>query len=136
MQHLRPVGIQVDGVDSVLIEAPSTSKGKRTATGKARGRGEDMIRDIPAEGLPSTTELPRDYDSQQAIPSEISGLQPDMDPHLRQTLEALEDDAFVDEGLDDDFFNELVEGGEREGNDEADFEFDEAGIEGGEEEEA
>ena len=135
MQHLRPVGIQVDGVDSVLIEAPSTSKGKRTATGKARGKGEDMIRDIPAEALPSTTELPRDYDSQQAIPSEISGLQPDMDPHLRQTLEALEDDAFVDEGLDDDFFNELVEGGEREGNDEADFEFDEAGIEGGEEEE-
>lgn len=130
MQHLRPVGVQEDGVDSVLIDAPSTSKGKRTAGGKAKAKGDDMIRDIPAEALPSTIELPRDYDSQQAIPAELSGLQPDMDPHLRQTLEALEDDAFVDEGLEDDFFKDLVEGGERD-DEEAGFEFDEYGVEYG-----
>lgn len=39
------------------------------------------------------------------------GLQPDMDPHLRQTLEALDDDAFVDDKLEDDFFTDLVQDG-------------------------
>ena len=35
MQHLKPVGVQEDGVDSVLIEAPTTkSKGKGKAKEK------------------------------------------------------------------------------------------------------
>jgi protein LTV1 len=122
MQHLRPVGVQEDGVDSVLIEAPSSSKGK------AKAKEPLALIDIPAEALPSTSEVPRNYESQQAIPTSISGFQPDMDPHLRQVLEALEDEEFVDDELSDDFFGKLVIGGERADDEELDFEFDENGI--------
>jgi protein LTV1 len=106
MQHLRPVGIQEDGVESYLIEAPPSSR-------KKKGRDVVSLEDLPPETLPPKFELPRNYESQEAVPSSISGFQPDMDPHLRQTLEALEDEAFVDDGLQDDFFHELIAGGER-----------------------
>jgi protein LTV1 len=114
MQHLRPVGEKEDGVDSILIEAPARKN-------KGKGKLEDVF--IPQEALPSVSELPRNYESQQAIPESISGFQPDMDPHLRQVLEALEDDAFVDDELPDDFFGELMEGGER-GSKDVHFEFE------------
>lgn len=135
MQHLRQVGINEEGVESVLIEAPSTSKQK----GKS-GRNKNGIDflDLPAESLPSKAELSKEqvYSAQEAIPSEISGLQPNMNPHLRQTLEALEDDAFVDERLEDDFFGELVGDGELVDEEDLDFDFSEGGIdiEGGEDE--
>jgi len=119
MQHLRPVGVTEDGVESVLIEAPLPSK----KTSK-----KNAAFDLPKEALPSTFELPRTYESQQAVPQSISGFQPDMDPHLRQTLEALEDDAFVDDGLEDDFFEELVAGGERGENEDFEYEFREDGL--------
>ncbi|KAH9949333.1 Low temperature viability protein-domain-containing protein [Amylocystis lapponica] len=127
MQHLRPVGLQEDGVDSVLLEAPSKSKGK--------GKAKDPITllDLPSEALPSALEVPRNYESQEGIPSSIAGFQPDMDPHLRQALEALEDDAFVDDDLADDFFGELVAEGERSANENVGFVFQEDSIaEGGE----
>ncbi|KAH9929688.1 Low temperature viability protein-domain-containing protein [Fomitopsis serialis] len=103
MKHMRPVGVQEAGVDSVLVEAPVKTKGK--------GKSKDPIEllDLPPGVLPSTSEIPRNYEAQQNIPSSIVGFQPDLDPHLRQTLEALEDDAFVDDDLDDDFFGELGE---------------------------
>ncbi|KAI0081128.1 LTV-domain-containing protein [Panus rudis PR-1116 ss-1] len=123
MQHLRPVGVQEDGVDSILIEAPTKSKSK----GKSKAPI-DLI-ELPEEALPSKTEVPRNYESQEAIPSSIAGFQPDMDPHLRQVLEALEDDAFVDDDLEDDFFGELVAEGERALDEEFDFEFREEGVE-------
>ena len=131
MQHLKPVGLQEDGVESILIEAPSVQKGKNKA-----GEPQPPIRlvdDLPAEVLPSKQELPRNYESQEAIPSSIAGFQPDMDPHLRQTLEALEDDAFVDGGLEDDFFGELVGNGERGSDEGPVFEFSEWGAGDGEE---
>lgn len=124
MQHLRPVGIQEDGVDSVLIEAPATSTSKKPKEKKE-------LRDLPQGVLPSAKEMPRTYESEQSIPDSIAGFRPDMDPHLRQTLEALENEAFVDDGLEDDFFGQLVGEGER-GNDEVDFEFDEWGTDGSE----
>lgn len=122
MQHLRPVGVHEDGVESVLIEGPSQQKGK--------GKTKEPITllDLPAEALPSTTEVPRNYESQQDIPSSIAGFQPDLDPHLRQVLEALEDDEFVDEDLEDDFFGELVAEGERVPDERVDFEFREDGV--------
>ncbi|CAA7264749.1 unnamed protein product [Cyclocybe aegerita] len=121
MQHLRPVGVQEEGVDSVLIEAPSTSKQK--------GHQKPRINfDLPEGVLASTSELPRTFESQQAIPDSIAGFQPGMDAHLRQVLEALEDDAFVDDDLDDDFFGELVADGERGSDEEVGFEFREEGI--------
>ncbi|OBZ68534.1 Protein LTV1 [Grifola frondosa] len=124
MQHLRPVGLQEDGVDSILLEAVSKPKGK------ARARDKDPIAllDLPADTLPSTSELPRNYESQQGIPSSIAGFQPDMDPHLRQVLEALEDDAFVEDNLQDDFFNDLVADGERDPDVYVTFEFREEGV--------
>lgn len=126
MQHLRQVGVQEDGVDSVLIEAPSTSKSKPQTKKASIGI---ELKDLPQGVLASTSELPRTYESQQGVPASISGFQPDMDPHLRQVLEALEDEAFVDDDLDEDFFGELVGEGERAGDEDFDFEFDEDGIE-------
>jgi protein LTV1 len=120
MQHLRTAGVQEDGVDSILIEAPTS----RNKSGKGNLEG---LR-IPQEALPSTSELPRNHESQQAVPESIAGFRPDMDPHLRQVLEALENNAFVDDDLIDDFFNELVGDGER-GSEDVYFDFDEGGIE-------
>ncbi|TDL28186.1 Low temperature viability protein [Rickenella mellea] len=128
MQHLRTVGLQEDGVESVLLEAPAPQKSK---VGKKKEI--DFLTDLPPEALPSTSELPRDYDAHQAIPTELSGLQPDMDPHLRQVLEALEDDAFVDEDLEEDFFGELVKDGEKNAGDEISFPFREEGFSEGSE---
>ncbi|KAG6874422.1 hypothetical protein C0995_015158 [Termitomyces sp. Mi166 len=120
MQHLRAVGVQEDGVESVLIEAPSSSKSK--AAKKAKGI---EMRDLPEGVLASKSALPRrTYESQQAIPESIAGFQPDMDPHLRQVLEALDDDAFVKDDLEDDFFAELVADGERGSDEEVDYEFE------------
>ena len=118
MQHLRPVGTRDDGFDSVLVEAP-----KRRATSKKMGDLPISLHDLPPEALPSASELPRDFESQAAVQSSISGLQPDMDPHLRQTLEALEDDAYVDDDLDDDFFGDLVKDGERDASEPFECEF-------------
>ncbi|THV06537.1 Low temperature viability protein [Dendrothele bispora CBS 962.96] len=130
MQHLRPVGVQEDGVESVLIEAPikKPQYSKKPVADLKSKSGGILLRDLPQEALPSTSELPRTYESQQAIPSSISGFQPDMDPHLRQVLEALEDDAFVDDQIEDDFFGELVKEGERASDEEFDYEFHESGI--------
>jgi protein LTV1 len=125
MRHLRAVGIQEDGVESVLIEAPSSSKQSKAQLKQKLGI--DLL-DLPDGVLASTSELPRTYESQQAIPESIAGFQPDMDAHLRQVLEALEDDAFIDDELEDNFFGELVADGERGSDEEVTFEFDEDGI--------
>ncbi|KAI0964293.1 hypothetical protein AcW1_001147 [Taiwanofungus camphoratus] len=122
MQHLRTVGLQEDGVDTILVEAPSKSK--------VKGRAKDLVTllELPPEALPSASEVPRNYESQEVVPSSIAGFRPDMDPHLRQVLEALEDDAFVDDDLEDDFFGELVAEGERGADEDVEFEFLEEGI--------
>lgn len=132
MQHLRQVGVQEEGVESVLLEAPSTSR-KPKANGKVKESV--VLRDLPSEVLASTSELPRNYESQQAIPSSIAGFQPDMDPHLRQVLEALDDEAFVDDEIEDDFFGQLVGDGERGSDEEVKFEFEEDIISEGRDEE-
>ena len=121
MQHLRPVGMREDGVEGMLIEAPSKGKGK--------SKEPITLVDLPPEVLPSAVEVPKNYESQQAIPSSIAGFQPDMDPHLRQVLEALEDEEFVEDDADDDFFGELVAGGERGSDEDIEFEFREEGVE-------
>lgn len=124
MQHLRTAGAEEEGVESILVEAPVTSQKSK---GKGKSKDPISLRDLPPEALPSTTEIPRNYESQEAVPSSIAGFQPDMDPHLRQVLEALEDDAFVDDGLEDDFFGELVAEGQRDEDDEFGYQFYEDG---------
>ncbi|KAG1754782.1 Low temperature viability protein-domain-containing protein [Suillus paluster] len=120
MQHLRTAGAEEEGVESILIEAPTTS---HKSKGKGKSKDPISLRDLPAEALPSASEMPRNYESQEAVPSSIAGFQPDMDPHLRQVLEALEDDAFVDDGIEDDFFGDLVADGERDDNEEFGYQF-------------
>lgn len=122
MQHLRPVGEREEGFESILVEKP-----KRRITLKTTSDLPISLQDLPPEVLPSASELPRDFESQAAVQSSISGLQPDMDPHLRQTLEALEDDAYVDDDLDDDFFGELIKNGERDTDEPFEYEFRENG---------
>ncbi|KAH0837959.1 Low temperature viability protein-domain-containing protein [Lanmaoa asiatica] len=128
MQHLRAVGTEKEGVESILIEAPqSEHKSKSKGKGKSNSADPLSLQDLPAEALPSKTEMPRNYETQEAVPSSIAGFQPDMDPHLRQALDALEDDAFVDGEAGDDLFAELVRDGERDGEEEVDYEFYEYG---------
>jgi protein LTV1 len=117
---LRKVGVEEKGVESILIEAPS-----RKSTKANKNKALDLI---PKEALPSQQEIPQTYESQEAIPSSISGFQPDMDPHLRQTLEALDNEAFVDTAADEDFFGELLADGERDEDEDIEFEFHEDGL--------
>lgn len=135
MQHMRDLGSE--GVGSVTwLEAPQEKKAK----GKGKMRLEDAlrsmdIRDDASEGgvsLASTSSrslLPEDvlpsefvkkttYQDMQDVPDAIAGFQPDMDPRLREALEALDDEAYVDE--EDDIFAEL--GKDAEEVDEEEFE--------------
>ncbi|CBQ68111.1 related to LTV1-low-temperature viability protein [Sporisorium reilianum SRZ2] len=129
MQHLRPIkddenvkrgGENVDEtVDTILVSA--------SAGGKGKGKGKDSFAlkesdnegktglNLPASVLPSQKEMPFSFTSHLAIEPSLQGFQPDMDPHLRQALEALDDEAFVDDDLDDDFFGEVVQDGEWDG---------------------
>ena len=128
MKHLRTVGTEEEGVESILIEAPQPHN-KFKSKGKTKSTLDDpsWLQDLPPDALPSKTEIPRNFETQEAVPSSIAGFQPDMDPHLRQALDALEDDAFVDGELEDDFFADLVHDGERDGGEEVEYEFYEYG---------
>ncbi|KAG7125996.1 SAC3 family protein 1 like [Verticillium longisporum] len=113
MQHMRDLNTGAGEAVWVEAEAPKNQgKGKQTQSLEDAIRGLD-VKDDPsslgddarfAQGLPKAN-----YQSQQDIPDAIAGLQPDMDPRLREVLEALDDDAYVEE--DDDIFQELAKDG-------------------------
>lgn len=150
MQHLRGIGESSGSgavLDSIMLPAPgkgSHGTARGGAKGKGRARDDDLDQDekddffgigkkatLPSSVLPSGTELTREqaYEAQAAVPRDIAGFQPDMDPHLRQVLEALEDDAFVADEEEVDFMDDLLAEGERD--DEEDFEnweFQEWGV--------
>ncbi len=138
MAHLKPIGLAEPGADSILIEGPKGSavaKGMKTSSkGKGKQREDDLFNLLlPADVLPTRKEsemtAQQVYAAQAAVPVELQGLQPDMDPHLRQVLEALEDDAFVEEDADEEgWFDELLGDGERDDDDGGDWEFREEGI--------
>ena len=126
MQHLREVGEgsgEAHFVDSAQVKVQ----------GKGKGRGkimklEDALREASLDEHDGASELgpgsvtddgfssfssasrPRIYQDMQDIPDEIAGFQPDMDPRLREVLEALEDDAYVDEQDEEDVFGALTNG--------------------------
>ncbi|KAJ5182731.1 hypothetical protein N7492_000347 [Penicillium capsulatum] len=120
MQHLRDLG--TGGGDAYFVEA-KPEKGK----GKAKGlKLEDALRQVSLdEGSQSaygseygdmhstTSSFVRKptYQDQQNVPDAIAGFQPDMDPRLREALEALEDEEFVDDD-DDELFGELTQNAE------------------------
>jgi protein LTV1 len=158
MQHLRQVGLPSGegDVEGVLIAAPAAPP-KPAQSGKTGKK--DAVADmfnkpsapaaLPSEALPSKYELSM-AEAQAGgsnIPLELQGLQPDMDPHLRQVLEALNDDAFLaavpdsaesdgEEDLDgegegdEDWLEELLlEGAVGEDEEREEFEFHEWGLE-------
>lgn len=113
MQHLKPIGKS----DGVFVEKD----------GKVQKKKGIVFKDgfeLPEDVLPSKKIVTQTYQDQQNIPDEIAGFKPDMNPALREVLEALNDEAYVEEG--DDIFQDLLQGGAEE-VDEEDFEdqFDE-----------
>lgn len=132
MQHLRSVGTKPD---AVFIEASQSQSAQNREWGKGKGQSLDQaLADnadswnseglrIPKELLPCKIELKRTYQDQQNVPDALKGFQPDMDPRLREVLEALEDDAYVDD--DEDLFGELSKAGECAEDEFFDAEFDE-----------
>ncbi|KAH6684365.1 Low temperature viability protein [Halenospora varia] len=115
MQHMRDLGSGAG--EAYFVEAPAPkNKGK----GKGKQTLEDALRDASLEDraevlfdedmLPSKNLRRATYQAQQDVPDALAGFQPDMDPRLREVLEALEDDAYVDE--DENIFGELAKDGE------------------------
>ncbi|GAM86843.1 hypothetical protein ANO11243_048630 [Dothideomycetidae sp. 11243] len=143
MQHLRDLG-SGEGGEVAWVPATATG-GKKEKKGKGKqkledalaGIGLDDVDDAASEGgislssrdtsasqhsllpddmLPSEFVKKQTYQDQQDIPDAIAGFQPDMDPRLREVLEALEDDAYVDD--EEDIFAELQGDGEEVDEDE------------------
>lgn len=118
MQHLRDVG-EGEGesysVDAMPIKV--TGKGKEKTM-----KLEDALREVSLDdgtqsrytgsvlddGFSAMSSKNRTLERQQDIPDEIAGFQPDMDPRLRQVLEALEEDAYVDDKDEEDVFGALA----------------------------
>lgn len=124
MQHMREIG--TGGGGAYFVEAPSVLKEKKNHKGKSL---EDALRDTSLEDKPQGVVLDDEilpsknlrkvtYQAMQEIPDALAGFQPDMDPRLREVLEALEDEAYVEE--DDEIFAELAKDGEE--LDDRDFE--------------
>jgi protein LTV1 len=115
MQHLRD--LNSSGGDAVWVESSATGnkgKGRQTQSLEEALRQMDLEEKSNAlldqDLLPSKNLQRLNYQAQQNIPDSIAGLQPDMDPRLREVLEALDDDAYVED--EDDIFQELAKDAE------------------------
>jgi protein LTV1 len=127
MQHLRDLGTSGEGQ---FVEAKQTGKGKQKVGLDEALKDLDLYSEpgvsqtssrvslaeslLPDDMLPSEFVQPFSYQNQQDVPDAIAGFQPDMDPRLREVLEALDDEAYVDD--DEDIFMAL----QREGGEEVD----------------
>ncbi|QSS59565.1 low-temperature viability protein ltv1 [Histoplasma capsulatum] len=120
MQHLRDLGGDGSGQSHFVEATPVKGKGKIKGMRLEEALKETSLDDVEdlasvrhhdALSTASTYSRKQTYQDQQDVPDAIAGFQPDMDPRLRETLEALEDDAFVDGDEDGDFFESLVQGG-------------------------
>lgn len=99
MQHLKPIG---QSSNAVFIAKNEEKAPKKNI--------EDMIKDaLPSENTRRVT-----HDTFENIPSELRGFNPDMDPRLREVLEALEDEAYIENGEngENDEFADLLKSGE------------------------
>lgn len=125
MQHLRDLNAGSGG-EVVFVESTATANANKK--GKQKQTLEEAIKDLDLENtsnvdldeelLPSKNLRKQTYQAMQDVPDSIAGFQPDMDPRLREALEALDDDAYVDD--EDDIFKELT----RDGRELDDYEFD------------
>ncbi|OAL50911.1 Low temperature viability protein [Pyrenochaeta sp. DS3sAY3a] len=126
MQHMRDLGS--GGGEAYFVEAPGEKKknkqkvdladalrntsldDRQSDAGLSINSNVSSVSDFFGEDLaPSEFVRKTTYQDQQNIPDAIAGFQPDMDPRLREVLEALDDDAYVDD--EDDIFNQLAEDG-------------------------
>lgn len=97
MQHLRPTG----NLGAVMLENPEVTK-----AGKKKAAFE-----LPEDVRPSNDERPRNYQDQQAVQDSIAGFRPDLDPRIREVMEALDADEEAEEGDSEDWFQELTKDG-------------------------
>ena len=143
MQHLREIG--TGGGEAIFVESASSlnnnkPKPKQNLSDalKLMDLQDQSAELLDEEILPSKNLRRVTYQNQQDVPDAIAGFQPDMDPRLREVLEALEDEAYVDDSgdNDDDLFQKLAQDGvelddyefEETYDDEGDFD-DDAGWE-------
>jgi protein LTV1 len=113
MQHMRDLGS--GSGEAHFVEAPAPKN-----KGKGKQSLEDALKNASLEDptgplldeeiLPSNNLRKVTYQAQQDIPDALAGFQPDMDPRIREVLEALEDEAYVED--DEDIFGELAKDGE------------------------
>ena len=118
MQHLKELG--TGGGNTHFVGVATSGKGKAKKTMNL----EDALRKLDLDGdqdvqteysygvdpgmastydwRSTTSSYVREptYQDQQDIPDAIAGFQPNMDSRLRETLEALDDEAFVDNEID------------------------------------
>lgn len=90
-----------------MLENPAITK-----AGKKKAAFE-----LPEDVRPSEQERPKNYQDQQAIQDSIAGFRPDLDPRIREVMEALEADEVADEGDSEDWFQELTKDGVAEDED-------------------
>lgn len=153
MQHIRDLNAGNANGESYFVEA--ATKKKKDGKGKGKMNLEDALKEASLQDehsesgvsqsgvsrlldddLLSSKDLRKStYQDQQDVPDALAGFQPDMDPRLREVLEALEDEAYVDE--EEDFFGEIAkdrreisldefeEAGFQDSGDEAGWETDE-----------
>jgi protein LTV1 len=126
MQHMRDLG--TGGGEAYFVEAPAEKKkgkqkldiadalrnasleDRKSETGISMSSTYSSVSDMFGEDMaPSEFVRKTTYQDQQNIPDAIAGFQPDMDPRLREVLEALEDEAYVDD--EEDLFTELAKDG-------------------------
>ena len=128
MQHLRDVGAGAQGASAWVAAPAPESKGKGKVPLDEALRDMDMNSaraPSPTRSLAAPSVAPSSrvsgverskYEMQQAVPDALAGLQPDMDPRLREVLEALDDEAYIDQGLAAADAGEGAEGGEEGGD--------------------
>lgn len=105
MQHLKPMG-----GDGVFVEADESKPKKQVD-----------IEELFLDQVPSKQRRKVNQNLYEAVPEELKGFQPDMDPRIREVLEALDDEAYITGGEDEeddevigggDIFSSLLQSGE------------------------
>lgn len=112
MQHLKPIG---EAEDAVFIAKKDNVPEKKA-----------NLLELLKDQLPSDKQNIITQDNLENIPSDLKRFNPNMDPRLREALEALEDEAYIEEGADedDDIFNDLLKSGEAKQGEGYDEEYD------------
>ena len=106
-QHLKTMG---GDTEAVFLEAPTKAEKPKNPSALQFKDDEPKDKDRTLIELPAGV-LPSDIEMNIGVMNQTTGLdgglQPDMDPRLREIMEALEDEEYVENDLNEDFFDEL-----------------------------